>query len=322
MKTKSILIHFIVLYALWGTLQAQDSLVAQKKDTSYWKKKAQIGVSFSQASFSDNWKGGGVSSIALGGFINAEAHYLKNKTSWDNTVRLEYGILKNKDQNLRKTTDRILFDSKLGYKLSKKWNAYVSINFLSQFDAGFEYDKTYKDSNGNVISVKDNLISKFFAPAYLTEAIGFEYKPTSYFWARFGIASIRQTFVMEESFNNNKAVDLNGNGIINEPTDGFDKTLNYGAEEGQNFRNEVGLITLETDFNKEVAKNLILQAHYWSFSTYENPAATDIRIELALIAKINSFANAKISGTFLYDEDQDFKPQYAQALTLNFAINR
>jgi len=318
---KILLLIGTISYLFFYQLKAQDS-VQVSKDTTYWKKKVQLGANFNQASFSDNWRGGGVSSVALGGFLNAEAHYLKGAVSWDNVFRLEYGIIKNKDQNLRKTTDKILLDSKFGYKLSKNWNAYGSFNFLSQFDAGFAYDKNYKDSNGTTVSVRDELISKFFAPAYLTEALGFEYKPVSYFWARFGVASIRQTFVLEESFNNNKASDLNGNGIINEAVDGFDKSVNFGVEEGQNFRNEVGLITLEADFNKEIAKNLILQAHYWSFSTYENPAATDLRIELALIGKINSFANAKLSGTFLYDEDQDFKPQYAQALSLNFSINR
>ncbi|MCU0439851.1 MAG: DUF3078 domain-containing protein [Raineya sp.] len=310
----------IICLLCWAqSTWAQDSTT--KKDTSYWKKKAQLGIGFNQASFSDNWRAGGISSIALGGFFNADANYLKGKISWDNSLRTEYGIVKNKGQNLRKNTDRILIDSKFGYKISKTWNAFTSLNFLSQFDAGFEYGKVFKDANGNVVSTRDNLISKFFAPAFLTEATGFEYKPVKYFWARFGVASMRQTFVLEERFNNNRALDLNGNGIINEPTDGFDPKVNYGADQGKNFRNELGLITIEADFNKEIAKNLIFQAHYWSFTTYKDPAATDVRIEAALIAKINKFANVKLSGIFLYDQDQDLKPQYAQALTINFAMN-
>ena len=159
------------------------------------------------------------------------------------------------------------------------------------------------------------------APAFLTEVAGLEYKPVKYFWVRLGAASMRQTFVLEKRFNNNRAADLNGNGIINELEDGFDPKVNYGAAEGKNFRNEVGLFTLEADFNKEVAKNLILQAHYWSFTTYENPAATDIRFEIAFIAKVNKYANVRLASSLLYDQDQDLKTQYAQSFTLNFAMN-
>jgi hypothetical protein len=314
-------LFIVTILSFFNLLSWAQEETSKAKDTSYWKKKAQFGVGFNQASFSDNWKAGGISSVALGGFLNADANYLKGKISWDNSLRSEYGIVKNKGQNLRKNVDRILIDSKLGYKWTKSWNFFASTNFLSQFDAGFEYDRNFKDASGNVVAVRDNLVSKLFAPAFLTEAAGLEFKPVKFFWARFAVASMRQTFVLEERFNNNRALDLNGNGIINEPADGFDSKVNYGAKEGENFRNELGLITIEADFNKEIAQNLILQAHYWSFTTYENPAATDIRVELALIAKINKFANVKLSGIFLYDQDQDFKPQYAQALTLNFAMN-
>jgi len=317
-KKKFVLLWSLVTLHI-ASLSQDTTIIA--KDTSYWKKKAQFGFGLNQATFSDNWKAGGVSSIAFASFLNADANYLRGKISWDNSLRSDYGILKNKGQNLRKNVDRILIDSKLGYKISKKWNLFASLNFLSQFDAGFEYERSFKDANGNVVAVRDNLISNFLAPAFLTEAAGFEYKPVKYFWLRLGAASMRQTFVMEERFNTNRATDLNGNGIINEPEDGFNPQVNYGVGEGKSFRNEIGLFTLEADFNKEIAKNLILQAHYWSFTTYEDPAATDVRFEIALIAKINKFANVRLASTFLYDQDQDLKTQYAQSFTLNFAMN-
>ncbi len=290
-------------------------------DTSYWRKSAQLGLGFNQASFSDNWKAGGVSSIALATFFYADANYLKNKISWDNSLRLNYGIVKNKGQSLRKNQDRILLDSKFGYKLSTSWNLFASLNFLTQFDAGFEYERVYKDNAGNIVAVRDNLISKFFAPAFLTEAIGLEYKPVNYFWLRFGAASMRQTFVLEPAFNNNRAIDANGNGIVEEPADTFDPKVNYGVAEGKSIRNEIGLLTLEANFNKEILKNVVFQASFWSFTTYENPSATDIRSELALIAKINKYVDVKVGAILFYDQDQDLKTQYAQNFTLNFAMN-
>lgn len=170
-------------------LVAQDSTLLA--DTSYWVKKAQLGFGFNQASFSDNWRAGGINSIAVVGFFNGNAQYAKEKISWDNSIRLEYGSVKNKGLNLRKNTDRILIDSKFGYQLSKNWNAFTSLNFLSQFDAGFEYQKAYKDAAGVVIEVRDNLISRFLAPGFLTESAGVEFRPVKYFWARCGLASMR-----------------------------------------------------------------------------------------------------------------------------------
>ncbi|MCS6795333.1 MAG: DUF3078 domain-containing protein [Raineya sp.] len=311
--------YLFVLFLLGQSVLAQNE--NQVSDTSYWKKSAQLGLGFNQASFSDNWKAGGVSSVALASFLYADANYLKDKISWDNSLRLNYGIVKNKGQSLRKNEDRILFDSKLGYKLSKSWNLFISLNLLTQFDAGFEYERQFKDNAGNIVAVRDNLISKFFAPAFLTEAAGLEYKPVNYFWIRFGVLSMRQTFVFEPEFNNNRAIDANGNGIINEPTDTFDPKVNYGVAEGKSVRNEIGILTLEADFNKEVFKNVVFQAHFWSFTTYENPLATDVRSELAVIAKVNKYVNVKLGAIILYDQDQDFKTQYAQNFTLNFAMN-
>lgn len=125
----------------------------------------------------------------------------------------------------------------------------------------------------------------------------------------------------QSRFNNNRDIDLNGNGILGEPTDGFSPQVNYGVEQGKSFKNELGLITLETDFNKEIVKNLILQLHYWSFTTYKNPAATDVRGEVALIAKVNTFMNVKLSSIVLYDQDQDLTIQYAQVFMLNVSMN-
>jgi len=312
--------NLFIILLLPLAVYSQDSTKIVK-DTSYWRKQAQFGFGLNQASFSDNWRAGGVSSVAFASFVYANANYLRNKTSWDNSFKFDYGVLKNKNQNLRKNTDIILIDSKFGHKVAKNWNLFGSLNLLTQLDAGFEYQREFKDANGNVVEVRDNLISKFFAPAFFTQSLGIEYKPVKYFWIRFGAGSMRQTFVFEERFNNNRAIDLNGNGIINEPTDGFSPQVNYGVAEGKSIRNEVGLLVLESEFNKEVAKNIIIQAHYWSFTTYENPAATDIRLDIALIAKINKYANVRLAASLLYDQDQDLKTQYAQSFTLNFAMN-
>jgi hypothetical protein len=291
-------------------LSAQDT----PKDT-LWRKNAQTGFSFNQATFSDNWKGGGVNSIALGLFFKAKANYKKGKISWDNLADLQYGIVKNKNQNLRKSNDIILLDSKVGYAISDHWNLFASVNFLSQFDAGFAYDEKATDpAPGGGSFVRDRLISKFLAPGYLSETMGLEYKPVDYFWIRFGLLSLRQTFVLEDRFNNNQGKNIPYSGD-------FDPQLNYGADKGASVRNEVGLLRIDADFNREIAKNLVFKAHLITFTTYKDPAATDVRLDAALIAKINKFANVSLGGILLYDQDQDLNVQINQALQMNFAYN-
>ncbi|HYG37875.1 MAG TPA: DUF3078 domain-containing protein [Cytophagales bacterium] len=269
-------------------------IYAQTDTTSNWKRSFSSGLNFNQASFSDNWKGGGVNSIALGSFLNARANYESEELTFSNELDLLYGIQKNKDQSARKTTDRIFFDSKLGYKLSPVWSAFVSVNFLSQFDLGYRYT----DSLGEE---RRALISKFFSPAYLTSSLGFEYKPKEYFWMRFGVGTFRQTFVGDKNIYR-------------------DEPLNYGVPIGKRVRNELALQYI-ANLDKDIAQNLNLKARFTAFANYETLDAIDTRLDVILTAKINKFVNVNLTGTALYDQDMDYKIQYSQSLALGILYN-
>ena len=255
-----------------------------------WKKSFESGLNVNQASFSDNWTGGGINSIALGTFLNGRILYEGNKFSFDNTLQLMYGFLKNKGQDFRKNTDRVFADSKLGYKISSKWNTFVSVNFLSQFAPGYQFAE---DGNGNEQAV---LISRFLAPGYLTTSAGFEYKPADHFWIRFGIGGLRQTFVLDTSLYH----------VIPE---------NYGVPVHKKVRNEMAFV-VTANYDREIAKNLHLKVLLTAFSNYENMAATDVRSDIVLTAKVNKFINVNLTGAILYDQDQDYEVQYSQGLAL------
>jgi hypothetical protein len=153
-----------------SVMQAQSTTVT--RDSS-WRKALQTGLNVNQASFSDNWKGGGTNSIALGSFLNAKANYQTRKITFENDLQTQYGLVKNKDQEFRKNIDRIFFDSKVGYNLTMdgKWSVFVSLNFVSQFGNGFNYRKDSLDRE------RAYLISNFLSPGYLTSSFGLEYKP-------------------------------------------------------------------------------------------------------------------------------------------------
>lgn len=261
---------------------------------NYWKTKTSIGININQAAFSDNWKGGGVNSLAIGGLVNYKAEYSRESYSYVSEVILQYGKIKNKNQLQKKTTDRIYWDNKAAIQLSKNWYFFGSINFQSQFDKGFSYPK---DAQGNEI---ENLVSNFMAPGYLTESIGFEYKPNKAFSTRIGTGTARQTFVLDTNL-----YKTNPN--------------NFGVVKGKTFRNELAF-QIVTNYEKEVFKNMMLKTMYNMFIPYDNFGHIDHRLDVNIVAKVNRSMNVSITGVGLYDRDTDSKFQASQTLALGLTF--
>jgi len=264
---------------------------------SYWKTRTNVGININQAQFSDNWKGGGTNSIAVGGLLNWKAEYNKDSYSYVSEAVLQYGKIKNKDQLQKKTNDRIFWDNKASFQLSKSWYFFGSISFESQFDRGFRY---YRDGQGEEQKV---LISRFMAPGYLTESVGFEYKPVKYFSTRIGTGTARQTFVLDSMvYDGKKEV--------------------YAVEKGKKFKNELAF-QIVSAFDKDIFTNTNLKARYAMFIPYKDFKASKIdhRLDVALTAKINRFMNTSLTGVLLFDDDTGTnKIQASQTLALGFAF--
>ena len=289
-------IAFAWLFMPFISLAQTDSMPTKK--VSPWTTTIQTGLNVNQASYSDNWKAGGVNSVAVSTFLNARASRKTDKYEWNNDLQLLYGTLKNKGQDIRKNADRIFFDSKYARKISKHWNAFASVNFMSQFDAGFEY----KTTAGVETSKR---ISGWFAPAYLTEALGFEYKPVNYFSAQLGVGALRQTFVTDQT--------------LYTKYDSTSKEFNelYGVKRGDKMRNQV-VFQLVANFDKEVMKNVNLKARYMGLLDYDrlNPQYIVSRLDVSVTAKVNKYISTNLTGVLLYDFDQDKDVQYSQVLAL------
>ncbi len=275
-------------------LFAQDQDDLTPKDTSYWLKEIAGGLNINQASFSGNWKGGGVNSIAVGTYLTGRTNYAKEMWTWDNTMDFIYGVVKNQGEDGRKSNDRLFLDSKVGYKFSDKWNYFFSVNFLSQFAPGYEFTDTERI-----------LISKFANPAFLTMALGVEYKPNSEFALRISPFSPRWTFVTDTEL------------YLNVPE-------NYGVPIGEKVRSELLAFSLMADWKKELAENLTIQMRYQLFANYETLAfnTIDHRLDLSLTAKVSDLINVSLTSLSLYDIDQDSKIQFSQGLALGIAFKR
>lgn len=285
-------ICLIITFVNFGYSQEEeasaDSAAMALKDTTYWNSELSIGFNLNQASFSGNWKAGGVNSFALGSILSGKANYAKDKLSWDNQLELIYGVVKNDDLGLRKSNDRIFFDSKVGYKITQKWGYFASLNFITQFTDGFDY------------SADDPvLISRFFAPAFLTSGFGFEYKPNENFALRLAPFSPRFTFVTDTN-------------LINTVPG------NYGVPEGQKLRTEWLAFQVFMTYNKKFSDNLTLNARYQIFANLETLEfrTIDHRLDFTLIAKITRYVDVTFTSINVYDIDMVEGIQFSQALAL------
>jgi hypothetical protein len=263
-----------------------------------WKKKLVMNLNVNQASFSSNWKAGGINSVGLNSLFNYQANYTSGKSTWDNQFDLAYGFVNNSGQGYRKNIDRIFLDTKYGHKLNAKWNVFSSLNFLSQFSKGFQYEK---DANG---IEQENLISDIFAPAFITSAWGLEYNPTSYFNIRISPFAPRLT-------------------IVHDP-ERFIPTVGptpYGVEPGKTTRMEWLAFQAMADFNKDVATNVNLKWRYMIFANYETleMKTIDHRLDLMLSVQVGKYVNVGLGGILLYDYDQDTAAQVSQVFSFGLA---
>lgn len=306
---KSLLFVFVLLFLQTGVLSAQtvqdfrklidmsNSLNASRlkvaKDTSWHK--VQLGSTFNQGSFSSNWTGGGVSSAGIGAFFNALFENRLGKNAWRTDLQLQYGFLKNKGQENRKSQDRIFFDAKYNREIDQKWTLFGNINFQSQFAAGYNYEFV-------VDSVKvTRQTSRSLAPAYFTQSIGLEFKPDPFFFVDFAPGAFRQTIV-------------------------WDRTLypytpdqnNYGVPIGKRIRYELALMQIVANYNRDITKQINVKCRYQLYSSILDPFNIDNRLDASVTAKVNKFINVNLSAILAYDDDQSSDVQFAQGLNVGF----
>lgn len=287
---KSIFTLFIglLLYSsnLFGEAVA-DSLAQQ------WKKDFNTGVNLNQSSFSDNWKGGGSNTFAIGWFLNHTAKVVNNNWRLNSDLNLQVGFLQNKTQSLRKNVDRIFYEFKAGYRISPKWDFYGSTNFQSQFFQGIEYGK--KNKIGFPV---DSLVSNIFAPAYLTTSMGLEYHPQKTFYTRIGIGSLRQTFVFDERIS---------------------RAALYGLQRpGDNIRNQFVFQYL-MNVEKEIFQNINMKARYSALVDYFRLGKADgivHRLDANFTMKVNKYVSTNLQAVLYRDFDQDPNWQFSQILAM------
>ncbi len=264
MKIKFFAFSLLLFFVASG-LKAQEA-----RDTTYWKVSGQASLNFSQVSFS-NWIGGGKNSVSGVALYNMSANYEKEKVNWENTLKTGYGLMKEGGNEVIKTDDKLELNSKLGIRMKNEHLLFSSfVNFLTQFADGYKYPNT------------TDKISGLFAPAYLTVASGFDYKPSDKFSLFFTPVAGKFTIVTDEV--------LSGAGA-------------FGVDPGKKLRAEMGA-TVKSELKADLMKNVSLATTLALFSNYfHEPQNIDVNWDIAINMKINDYLSANLLTNLVYDHD-------------------
>lgn len=241
--------------------------------TKYWKVEGKTSLNFSQVSLS-NWSEGGDGSVSGAFLFGITANNKKDHHTWDNNFTFEYGMTKNNSETLRKSVDQIYLSSKYGREISKHWSLAALFDFKTQSAKGYNYPNA-------------KYISRFFAPAYMNFAPGFDYKPNGDFSMLLSPASLKLTFVLDDSLSSAGA---------------------FGVDPGSRVRSEFGGYIKIGYVKKALMKNVDFQTRIDFFSNYiKNPQNIDINWDMKLDMKINEYLSANFGTALKYDDDIKYK---------------
>ncbi len=275
------------LIFLLSILAVSFSVIAQTPDTTkLWTKGGVGGINFSQSSFT-NWAAGGENALSATALMTVFSNYKKDKTTWDNTLDMAYGMLQSGKAPLRKNEDKIDLSSKYGrYAFKKHWYYSALVNFKSQFDNGYN------------LPDDSTIVSHFMAPAYVIGAIGLDYKTTDNSFSAFIAPFTSKTTIV----NDQRLADAGAFGVDKAEYDSIAGAY-VKVKDGAMIRSEFGGY-VKLVFKKDVVKNVNLSTKLELFSNYiDRPQNIDVNWEVLIGLKVNKFISASISTQMIYDHD-------------------
>lgn len=270
--------------AAFFSLNAQ---IKVEEDTTVngWKSGGFFSLSFNQVSLT-NWAAGGESALSSTALASGFLKYRKNDTYFESVLDAGYGFITTQSQSLRKNEDKIELNSKFGKKAKGKFYYAGMLNFRTQFAPGYDFPN---DST---------VISRFMAPAYLSLALGMDYKPNDWFSAFLSPATGRATFVMEQTL-----ADAGQFGVTGAVYDDLGNVITPG----ETLRMEFGAY-LRARLQGDIAKGISIVSNLQLFNNYTDPvkeqrANIDVNWETIIMIKANKWLTTSLFTNLIYDHD-------------------
>jgi hypothetical protein len=279
---KKYLICALLLYGLSAKGQdqtvkemqaASGKTIKKEEDTipRLWKTGGIFNLNLSQGSLS-NWAAGGDNfSLSLNSILSAYAFYKKNKSSWDNTLDVNFGYIRTTTLGTRKNDDRFDVLSKYGHAIAPKWNLAALFNFRTQMANGYTYPDNVKTFS-----------SAFLSPAYVLLSPGLDFKPNADFSLFMSPITARWVIVKDDS--------LSAKGL-------------YGVTPGSHTRSEFGAF-ISANYLKRFNKVVAYKGRLDLFSNYKhNPEKIDVFMTNLLAIKVSNVLSFTWNVDIIYDDD-------------------
>ncbi len=246
-----------------------EKLAEQAKQDTGWTVNGSFSITAS-AIMLQNWQAGGADVAAGAAIFNLTPIYNNGRSSLVTNLVMAYG-LNRQDGTTFKMDDRIDFQTNYNYRLTEDWNVSSLLSFRTQFDEGF-------DAPGS-----DNVISDFFAPAYLVYGIGATFKKSSKLIVYMSPLTAKQTFVLNDSLS---------------------ARAMYGLKNpGDRLRSELGSY-VNILYREKLNDKINFQGRLDLFSNYyNNPQNIDVNAEILFFWKITKFLSFNAALNLLYDDD-------------------
>ncbi len=281
----------------------------------------------------ENWSKAGNSQVDLTATFFGNYKYTHTKYIWDNIADLAYGYAwQNLDpddgtyfETRRKSNDKIDLTSALSWKAYKDWGASFTANLKTQFGAGYEYSGT-----GSTQIQKE--VSNFFAPAYLTTALSFEYKRPE--WSvSLSFLTGKTTFVF-----NNDLIDSGYTYGVIQDNDFYlaDGTLNPDRAYTHTYFG-LGSYVRAQYLKKDILPSLDLYARLELFYDYRKPSTMAWNSDATAMQNESKYTLAAADETWddlasygwlkrrLFETDLDFEVKldyrFSSHIAANFALN-
>lgn len=242
--------------------------IVEEEAEEGWETGGRFSLGFSQVSLT-NWAAGGQNSLSGNGLTKMFLRYGKGTLSWENILDVGYGMVRQGEEDLIKTNDKIDFMSKLGLQAFDNWHYASLVNFRTQITPGYNYPNTSEK------------ISDFLAPAYLLGAIGMDYKASDKLSLFIAPVTGKITIVNDDKLSEAGA---------------------FGVDPGKTTLTEFGGY-VRAAFGISITDDVLFETKLDLFSNYlDKPQNLDVNWETMLAINVTKYITINFSTHLIYDE--------------------
>jgi hypothetical protein len=302
MIARGVIVAALVLLAFAPAGRADVLVAAEAKpDTLGWRNEVVASMNFAQSSFS-NWTAGGTNSVAWAWSLHGVFEQVASSFTWRHRGLLEYGLLKQENEDLRKSVDLIAYETLYTRKIDYFVEPYASAGLKTQFHTGRDYDaEQFVSSEGDLIYP---VTSDFADPLYLAQSVGV------------GRTLIPDELTTRAGFTVRETITdrLRGYAIDDDEEElglEFDDCTNNPACDKNKI--ETGLESI-TELSRKLSENTALASRLGIFYSFDQADEVDMTWRSDLTIKALKFLSVNVGVELLFDMDVLDKLQTKQTL--------